>query len=215
VLPALGIWADVLLTDDEETGQTTAQYFNPSNHHQRAYNWLFQFDRRGTGAVCYDYENMETYIRSCFKLDRGSFSDISFMDHLGVCGLNVGTAYYDEHSLGSYAVLAQLRDQVRRFAEFYDTFSGERIAHVAHGFNRYDTADIFDGGELEWHPCGDGLYYAEGLGREDYEIDYFPNGDCGADDGFNWRLSCTGGDEWFHTLEGAKARANDIYMGVR
>lgn len=212
VLPALGIDVDILLTDDEEKGQSTAQFFDPANHHNRAYNWIVQFDRRGMGAVCYDYDAIEPYVQKCFKLDYGSFSDICWLEHLGVCGLNVGTAYYNEHTLGSYAVMAQLRDQLRRFSEFYALFANERIAHVpcVHGWNKYDIVSAFDE-LLEWHDCGSGLFYAEGLGRDEYEICYVHDESFG----YPWRLSTIEIEEWFKTLNEAKEAAQQMYDCVR
>jgi hypothetical protein len=163
VLPSLGIKCDVLLTDDEEKGQSTAQHFEPDNH---SYNWLFQFDRHGTGAVTYDYESMEPFVSEFFKLEWGSFSDISFLEHLGVGGVNVGTAYYEEHTLGSYAVLSQLASQIQKFVGFYKQYQFHRVEHVAESSapwwaSHYDepvrtvrvgAIEYAEDSDGEWHP---------------------------------------------------------------
>lgn len=148
VLPKLGVHVDVLLTDDEERGKSTAQYFRPVKHD---YSWMFQFDRRGTDAVCYDYKGFEDVAARFFKVGVGSFSDICSLDHLGICGLNVGTAYYDEHSLGSYADLGQLAKQVKRFAALYKSHCFEPIPH-----NNVDPAlwwDEPESGLQEYYRC--------------------------------------------------------------
>src|SRR5687767_14937641 len=47
VLPAIGVQVDVLLTDSEEVGASTAGYFIP----KKDYNWVFSFDRAGMDVV--------------------------------------------------------------------------------------------------------------------------------------------------------------------
>jgi hypothetical protein len=47
-----GLKFDVLLTEDEEIGQSTAS-FSETN---KDYNWMFQFDRQGVQTVMYQYE---------------------------------------------------------------------------------------------------------------------------------------------------------------
>jgi hypothetical protein len=125
VLPLLGIRPDILLTDDEEIGCSTAQEFFTD----KQYNWMFQFDRRGTDAVCYEFYNMEPYVEECFKLGFGSFSDICWLEHLGCGGVNVGTGYYNEHTKNSYANLKHCSAQVERFATFWYAFKDEHIPH--------------------------------------------------------------------------------------
>lgn len=126
LLPSLGITPDILLTDDEESGRSSAQHFYPS----KKYNWMFQFDRRGDDVVCYEYEAMERYCAEYFDVGHGTFSDICWLDHLGICGVNVGTAYYEEHTLGSYAILSKLARQVKQFTKLYAEFSDHRIEHI-------------------------------------------------------------------------------------
>ncbi|MCP6726064.1 hypothetical protein NL526_28810, partial [Klebsiella pneumoniae] len=55
ILPSLGINVDVLLTTDEEIGQSSASEFKKAEGKQ--YNWMFMFDRHGYGnVVMYQYE---------------------------------------------------------------------------------------------------------------------------------------------------------------
>ena len=58
LLPRLGMPKyDILLTDSEESGQSTARYFAPPKG--RTYNWVFEMDRQGENPVCYQYEDAE------------------------------------------------------------------------------------------------------------------------------------------------------------
>ena len=127
ILPKLNIKIDVLLTDFEEQGMSTAQFFDPG---EKQYNWIFQFDRSGVDAVHYQYVGIKKYLSEFFDVQQGSFSDIFFMDHLGICGFNVGTAYYREHSLGSYANLKELGGQIRKFQKFYKKYNSTRIPYI-------------------------------------------------------------------------------------
>ena len=94
----LGIWLvmemltdlqmDVLITTGEETGQSSAKKFEAP----RDYNWLVEFDRRGSDVVTYDFHNEEMLVEieaAGFKMGLGSFSDICTMDKLGVAAFNV------------------------------------------------------------------------------------------------------------------------------
>lgn len=142
LLPRLGVDTDVLLTTDEERGRSTARDFAPS----REYNWLYSFDRRGTGAVCYDYSEMEDVIGKHLTVVTGTYSDIRDLAHLGVCGVNIGTAYYDEHSKGCHAVLEEYFEQVAAFVGFWRSRSGVRTPHtpapprVTTGYSGYDAS---------------------------------------------------------------------------
>lgn len=155
LLPKLGVECDVLLTDFEETGSSTAGDFAEDMlklGEEFPYNWLFQFDRRGEGAVRYDYDEMDCYLEKYFKgLDQGSFSDISLMGELEVCGVNVGTGYHNEHSLGSYANLWEVRSQVQKFVDFYTEFQDERMEHDPYSRSKfYDYQETYRGKIGEW-----------------------------------------------------------------
>ena len=111
---------DILLTDCEECGKSTGVLFNPPEGKQ--YNWMFQFDRRGTEVVMYDYETKDLKAlveKYGFKVGNGSFTDIAVMDQLGCAGFNVGTAYYSEHSKECHGNMPELIQQVARWKKFY------------------------------------------------------------------------------------------------
>jgi hypothetical protein len=150
-LPKMGIEFDLLLTEGEETGQSTAQYFEGS------YNWIFSFDRRGEDVVSYQYDSPEwnkTIESSGFKTAWGSFSDIAFMEHLGVKALNIGTGYYGEHSKQSYASVDGWLRQVRKFAEFYKTNKDTKFPHTPEPYYpRYGRFDWESWGEYDSLYC--------------------------------------------------------------
>lgn len=109
---------DILLTRDEEKGASTAQFFKSL----KQYNWIFEFDRRGTDTVLYDYEFSYEWLKAVsenFKIGFGSYSDISSLTHLKCCALNIGTAYYNQHHINSYLNKNEYLKQIKRFSDFY------------------------------------------------------------------------------------------------
>lgn len=118
LLPRMGIAVDVLLTTDEEIGASTASAFDTDNE----YNWIVSFDRGGTDVVMYEYETPEL-VRlveaTGVQVGLGSFSDICYLDHLGIAGLNWGVGYRDYHGPRSHAWLVDTFRMVDAFAKFY------------------------------------------------------------------------------------------------
>lgn len=128
---------DVLLTTGEEIGRSSAQYFRPAEH---AYNWIFSFDRRGTGAVLYQYETDKTVgllEKVDVRVETGSFSDISYMGHLGVSGINFGVGYNGEHSHKCSARYEDIRTCVNNFRRFWSLFQNKRLTHTEERWSRY------------------------------------------------------------------------------
>jgi hypothetical protein len=125
-LPRLGVRFDLLLTDEEERCRSTAAHFDPP----REYNWIFSFDRRGTDFVMYDYEtpeNAQLMMNCGMKLGQGTISDISFLDHLGVAGYNIGCGYHLEHTKDCYVCLYDTMRQVEKFKVFYERHKDTRL----------------------------------------------------------------------------------------
>lgn len=155
LLPALGITVDVLLTTDEESGQSTASDFDPP----KEYDWIIQFDRGGTDVVAYQYhtEDLEARVRaSGARMGQGSYSDIVELEHLGVAGLNWGTGYQDYHSPRSHAWLDDTFRCVSKFARFYALNAGTPIPHFLEPSD-YDDTDP-DAPEHDYNVvahCGD------------------------------------------------------------
>lgn len=128
VLPALGVKADVLLTEGEEDCSSSAQFFEP----QREYNWIMQFDRSGTDVVMYAYETAQLrgLLRDAgFQVGRGTYTDICELEHLGVAGFNFGTGYYNNHSEMGYAVLNDTSASLKRFLKFYAAHHETKFVH--------------------------------------------------------------------------------------
>lgn len=120
---------DILLTTDEEKGNSSARDFVTD----KQYNWIFEFDRKGTDVVLYSYEDAKTrklLTDSNFIVGNGSVSDISYMTKLGCKAFNFGVCYYDYHSLDGYANLDELTRQTKKFREFFALHSETFLEHV-------------------------------------------------------------------------------------
>ncbi len=122
LLPSMDIETDILLTTGEESGMSTASRFTTP----KEYNWIVEFDRSGTDVVTYDMESDEwlILIQKERKVGRGSYSDISELNHFGVCAANWGIGYYRNHSLASYFNVSELVDTIERFHCFFNANSG-------------------------------------------------------------------------------------------
>lgn len=119
LLPKLGITHDILLTVGEESGNSTAEFFTTT----KEYNWMIEFDRGGTDVVLYQYENkeMKDLVRdSGARVGDGIFSDISYMEHLGIKGINWGVGYRDYHGPRSHAYLDDTFSMVQKYRRFHE-----------------------------------------------------------------------------------------------
>lgn len=127
---------DILLTEGEEQGRSTAKYFKT----EKQYNWMFQFDRGGVDAVHYQYTDPD-WLKAIkdlnCKIEGGSFSDIAYAEHLGVCGVNVGCAYYQYHSKNAYCNLTESEDAVRRFANFFEKHKETKYEHDERSYGKH------------------------------------------------------------------------------
>lgn len=141
---------DILLTNDEEVSASTAEDFIPPEG--KEYNWIFQFDRRGTGAVLYDYEDTEwrATVDEYLHVEQGSFSDICKLYDLRVKGLNVGTGYHDEHQDWCYMVEEEVIEQVEAFIRFFKRHAATKFPHDPttkrwSKFSAWDDDDVWGG----------------------------------------------------------------------
>jgi hypothetical protein len=144
-LPKAGIKPDLLFTTDEEKMKSTGHYFAPP----KDYNWMFMFDRKGEGAVAYQYENEQLRYKlgkHNIILQKGSYSCIKEMSHLKCIGINFGAGYEMNHSTYAYASKKVLERQLRKFRDFWDEFSTTKMvyekpentyAHFAETVNRH------------------------------------------------------------------------------
>ena len=118
LLPLLGVKFDLLLTDGEERGCSTARWFVPP----RRYNWMFSFDRAGTDVVMYQYDTTATrrlLHRAGFRVGVGSYSDIADLDFLGCTGFNFGCGYHRQHKPDCHTDLNETQQMVSRFVRFW------------------------------------------------------------------------------------------------
>jgi hypothetical protein len=132
LLPLLGVKFDLLLTDGEERGCSTARWFVPP----RRYNWMFSFDRAGTDVVMYQYDspaNRRLLHRAGFRVGLGSYSDIADLWFLGCAGFNFGCGYHRQHKPDCYADLGETREMVGRFADFWQRNAGRWLPHQSDG----------------------------------------------------------------------------------
>jgi hypothetical protein len=153
LLPKLGMTFDILLTVGEETGQSTALFFEPG----KKYDWVIEFDRGGTDVVMYQYDDQGTadlVIDSGARVGQGSFSDISCLEHLGVKAFNWGVGYQDYHSARSHAFLDDTFEMVAHFIEF---FRVNKNVHLPHE-NTPD--DVIDGQYISDILARDDAYFA-------------------------------------------------------
>lgn len=117
-LPAIGIKPDVLLTEDEEMGMSTAANFEKA----RDYNWAFSFDRTGDDVACYQYHNTEVsnaMLDYELRATYGSYSDVADLE-IGARGFNFGCGMYAYHSQDAYCNLDELCRNVGRFSAWYE-----------------------------------------------------------------------------------------------
>lgn len=155
-LPMLGINCDVLITDGEESGNSSARDFVPT----KIYNWAFSFDRAGSDMVMYQYEDDETaeLIEDYgFKVGFGSYSDISDLEHLGCKCFNFGCGMQNYHSKAAWADLHMLETNLKRFATFYSENAGDHLAH---------TETVRHSGRDNWYTSRWMQDYVSAVGRD-------------------------------------------------
>lgn len=124
----------MLICDDEEIGYSSAQVFREKIKP----NFLVELDRRGVDVVCYDYETpllCSLLVSAGFKVGSGSFSDICYLQSLGVVGFNVGIGYHREHTVNCHAKLSDTASQINKLHAFLAKFGDVRLDHVADRFS--------------------------------------------------------------------------------
>lgn len=128
LLPKLGIKHDILLTLGEEDGQSTGEFFTT----EKDYNWMIEFDRGGTDVVLYEYEDddlVSLVKETGARVGVGAFSDISYMEHLEIKGLNWGVGYQDYHGPRAHAYLEDTFEMVSYYLDFHETNAEEYLPH--------------------------------------------------------------------------------------
>lgn len=136
LLPKLGIYGDILLTENEECGASTAQYFETD----KQYNWIVEFDRRGTDVVDYEYQ-FHNLLDKYWQVGLGTYSDISDLEHLGCKAFNIGVGYYGEHTQRCYMDISEYIEQIAIFTKFYKDNYGKHYHHEKINFKKYNWKD--------------------------------------------------------------------------
>ena len=130
LLPLLGFSEyDILFTDMEEQGMSTAEDFIPL----KQYNWVFEFDRRGTTDVAmYQYSDdvLDDMIRNTTEMDPvgGSFSDISSIG-CGCKAMNWSVGYDHEHTKDCYAYVEDTVFCAEQFLKFAAEYKDMYMIH--------------------------------------------------------------------------------------
>jgi hypothetical protein len=119
LLPRIGMKYDLLFTDEEEHGKSSAKHFVAPEG--RVYNWGFEFDRAGSDVVTYRYKAKAwlDVLAKYFKVGIGSYSDINDLPQLGCQCVNIGCGYEWAHHLLSYALSTTTIRQVKAFRAFW------------------------------------------------------------------------------------------------
>lgn len=114
---------DLLLTDHEESGQTTAMY-----HTFKDYNWICEFDRAGDDVVHYGLVNRDWLdaLETTWKAGHGVYSDICSIK-TDACCMNLGIGYNFAHSKDSYVDIPTCNDQIDKFVAFYHKHKDTRF----------------------------------------------------------------------------------------
>ncbi len=148
-LPKLGVNFDILFTEGEEQGRSTAKFFES----KKQYNWMFQFDRRNLFPVLYDYDTPDLrrklFAAGVQRVDHGSFSDICSLEHLGCSGINFGAGYDNEHTYKCYARLSTTEKSISWFKNFYDLYKDELLVYTPRPAVSY--IQRYGGGYDEWN----------------------------------------------------------------
>ena len=132
LLPLLGLKYDILLTVGEESGMSTASFFEPPKG--KEYDYMIEFDRGGTDVVMYQYDDQEVreLVRNAgARVGDGSFSDISYLGHLEIKGFNWGVGYQDYHGPRAHAFLDDTFSMVAKYLRFAEQNQGVYMPHYA------------------------------------------------------------------------------------
>ena len=162
-LPACGIVTDVLLTLDEERGQSTARKFlaDVAPAISSRWNWIAAFDRAGSDAVTYDLDSeyfLEALNWCKFTIGRGTYSDPVEFEPLGICAVNVGVGYHSQHSIGCWCDKKELRANFSKFVRFFRSYESQRFVSTPKPVFSYPLFDTEYG-------YGYGYGYGDGYDR--------------------------------------------------
>jgi len=173
LLPTLqpGVKFDVLLTDSEEVGASTAKDFETD----KEYRYAFEFDRNGTDIVTYQFGDdyglnsdpdslaWDVEAEKIANLGMGSFSDISYLQ-IGCKAFNIGVGYYQQHTKNCHAFLTETVQMAESFASWYFDTEGVFFPHEDKpNSNAFGYGSYGKGSTSTWQG-----YYA---GYDDFDVE--------------------------------------------
>lgn len=131
---------DLLFTTDEEIGQSSATEFAHDYAGKYSPAWLLEIDRRRIRAdtwqpsvVMYQYETPELRKRcedAGFVVERGTSTDIRFLEEFSVAGFNFSAAYQGEHTNTCTARWDEVEAMLNAIEKFYSQYAGTVINHT-------------------------------------------------------------------------------------
>jgi hypothetical protein len=147
-LQKAGVNYDILFTENEERGASTAFEFVPPEG--KDYNWMFMFDRAGSDVALYGYT--DPFVRSILiKHDlvpvSGSYSCIADMEDIGCKGFNFGCGYHGNHGEYAYASRNELLKNLRKFLRFYKEYKDVKLEHKVYTSSAHEMPhqyNVFD-----------------------------------------------------------------------
>lgn len=123
---------DLLLTDYEESGGSTARYFKPSHE----YRIVVELDREGEDFVDYGLASEETIAEMeewGFRWNWGSYTDICSMPQVKCDKVNIGVGVYHSHSPQSGYRPTEMWRQVARLLGWLGVDESQEPVHYPSG----------------------------------------------------------------------------------
>ena len=139
MLPRLGINADVLLTDNEETGFSTIERLGMGVLDK--YNWIVELDRAGRDVVTYGYWEMDSIVKEYWPLGSGVYSDIVELEATSpISAFNIGVGYYNQHSERCHVKLGHFLGQMEKLKHFYADHGNTKFTRIHDPVETYEAA---------------------------------------------------------------------------
>lgn len=166
----MGYVYDILLTDDEEMGASTASLFTTA----KKYNWIFEIDRADSDSVLYDYETKE-YRKlledNGFEVGWGTFTDICELEHLGCLGINFACGYHGQHTTQCYVDTDIYTSQLDKVITF---IQNHKEIHYPHDIKAANERRKYYNSIYNYHGYYSGVYAAPGWDDEgNYKGNYY------------------------------------------
>jgi hypothetical protein len=165
-LPSIGIYPDVLLTEGEEKGMSTAADFSPEGVR---WNWGFSFDRTGVDTVLYQYGDGDlekALVAEGVKIGVGSYSCIASMDQLKLECFNMGCGMMDYHGPKAWADLDVVESQLLLFSKVYEKIKDTKFTYTSRNSWRKRGKRGHETTHITYY---NGAWSGEGMGWEDYK----------------------------------------------